>query len=47
MNEDGTSNVVVDAFNDTTAGDLAISGSTNSWAASADITAASDKLRPH
>ncbi len=28
MNADGTSNVVVTSFNDTTAGDLAIAGST-------------------
>ena len=45
MNADGTSNVVVNSFNDTTAGDLAIAGSTGSWATTADITAASNNLK--
>jgi flagellin len=45
MNEDGTSTVDVTSFNDTVAGDLAISASTNSWAGSADITAAGDNLK--
>ena len=45
MNEDGTSTVDVTSFNDTVAGDLAISGSTNSWADSVDITAAGDNLK--
>ena len=45
MNEDGTSTVDVTSFNDTVAGDLAISGSTNSWAGSVDITAAGDNLK--
>jgi len=44
MNPDGTSNVVVTAYNDTSAGDLAISASTNSWANGSDITAASANL---
>jgi flagellin len=45
MNPDATPNVVVAAFNDTTAGDLAINASQNSWAGTADITAASDNLK--
>ena len=45
MNPDATSNVVVSAFNDTTAGDLAISASQNAWAGTADIQAASDNLK--
>jgi len=43
LNESGTSTVVVNGFNDTTGGALAISNSTNNWAAATDIdTAASD-----
>ena len=45
MNADGTSNVVVTAFNDTTAGDLGIAASTGSWATTADISAASTNLK--
>ncbi len=45
MNADGTSNVVVTAFNDSTAGDLAIAGSTGGWATTADIAAASTNLK--
>jgi flagellin len=45
MNEDATSQVVVTAFNDTTAADLAINTSANSWAANADIQAAADQLK--
>jgi flagellin len=45
MNADATSNVVVSSFNDSTAGDLAIAGSTGSWATSADINAASANLK--
>jgi flagellin len=45
MNEDATSQVVVASFNDTTAGDLAIGASANSWAANADIQAAADQLK--
>jgi flagellin-like hook-associated protein FlgL len=45
MNADATSNVVVASFNDTTAGDLAIAGSTGSWATTADINAASTNLK--
>ena len=45
MNADATSNVVVTSFNDTTAGDLAIAGSTGSWATTADINAASTNLK--
>ena len=45
MNDDGTSNVVVSSFNDTTAGDLAIAASTGSWATTADIAAASTNLK--
>ncbi len=45
MNADGTSNVVVTSFNDTTAGDLAIAGSTNAWANNSDITNAGTNLK--
>jgi len=45
MNPDATSKVVVAPFNDSTAGDLAISGSQNAWAGTTDITAASDNLK--
>ena len=45
MNPDATSNVVVASVNDSTAGDLAISGSQNNWAGTTDITAASDNLK--
>lgn len=45
MNDDGTSTVVVTAFNDTAAGDLAIAGSTNAWANTTDITAAGANLK--
>ena len=45
MNTDGTSTVVVNSFNDTTAGDLAIAGSTGSWATTTDINNASDNLK--
>jgi len=45
MNADGTSSVVVGSFTDSTAGDLAIAGSTGSWATTVDITAAGDNLK--
>ncbi|HUL88205.1 MAG TPA: flagellin [Pseudolabrys sp.] len=45
MNPDDTSKVVVSAFNDSTAGDLAISASQNAWAGTLDIQAASDNLK--
>lgn len=45
MNPDGTSNVVVASFNDTTAGDLAIAGSTGSWATTTDINNAGTNLK--
>ncbi|MGB9043493.1 MAG: hypothetical protein WCC81_13605 [Pseudolabrys sp.] len=45
MNPDATSSVVVSAYTDTTAGDLAINASQNAWAGTADITAASDNLK--
>lgn len=44
LNETGSSSVVISAFNDTSAGDLALNGSANSWASSADITSASNEL---
>ena len=44
MNETGTSSVVVTGFDDTSAGDLAISASANSWAADTDISAAATEL---
>jgi flagellin-like hook-associated protein FlgL len=47
MNEDGTSKVVVTAFNDTTAGDLAINSAVstmNNWGSSADIAVATGQL---
>lgn len=45
MNEDATSQVVVSSFNDTTAADLAINTSANSWNGNADIQAAADQLK--
>lgn len=45
MNPDATSSVVVSAYTDTAAGDLAINASQNAWAGTADITAASDNLK--
>ena len=44
MNEDGTSTVVVTAFNDTANGDLAINTAANNWAAGTDISTASAEL---
>jgi len=44
MNEDGSSTVVVTAYNDTAAGDLSIANATNNWADSAAITATSSDL---
>ena len=44
LNETGQSTVTVTAFNDTTAGDLAIANSTNSWASGSDISVASSQL---
>ena len=44
LNEAGTSSTTVTGVTDTTAGDLAISGAANNWAAAADITAASTEL---
>jgi flagellin-like hook-associated protein FlgL len=44
MNEDGTSTVVVNAFNDTASGDLVINFTTNNWATTADISVASAQL---
>lgn len=44
MNEDGSSTVVVTAFNDTTAGDLAINAAANNWAGNTDISAAGTQL---
>jgi flagellin len=44
LNESGSSSVTITSFNDTAAGDLSISNSTNNWAASTDIAAASAQL---
>jgi flagellin len=44
MNEDATSSVLVDSYNDTTAGDLAINTAANNWLTGADIAAASAQL---
>ncbi len=44
LNETGQSTVTVTAVNDTVAGDLAISNSTNSWASASDISAAGTQL---
>ena len=44
LNETGTSTVTIAGVTDTTAGALAIGASANSWAADADITAASTAL---
>jgi flagellin len=44
LNETATSTVTISGVTDTTGGALAISGSQNSWAANADITAASTQL---
>ena len=44
LNEGGTSTVTVTAYNDTTAGALAITASTSSWAGATDIAAAATQL---
>ncbi|HVV60422.1 MAG TPA: flagellin [Pseudolabrys sp.] len=44
LNESGTSSVTISGVDDTTAGDLSIGNATNNWAASGDLTAASDDL---
>lgn len=44
LNESGTSTVTVNGFNDTAAGALAISNSTNNWVAATDIDAAASDL---
>jgi flagellin-like hook-associated protein FlgL len=44
LNESGTSNVVISGYDDTTAGTLALTASTNSWATGADISAAGTEL---
>jgi flagellin len=44
LNETATSTVTISGVTDTTGGALAINGSQNSWAANADITAASTQL---
>jgi flagellin-like hook-associated protein FlgL len=44
LNENGSSNVVIAGYDDTTAGSLALSVSTNSWASSADIAASGTEL---
>lgn len=44
LNETGSSNVVINSFNDTSAGDLALNASQNSWATTGDISAASTEL---
>jgi flagellin-like hook-associated protein FlgL len=44
LNETATSSVVVTGVDDTTSGDLAITGAVNNWAAGADITAAGTEL---
>lgn len=44
MNEDATSSVLVDSYNDTTAGDLAINAAVNNWSTGGDIAAASAQL---
>ncbi len=44
LNESGTSSVVISGFDDTTAGALALSASTGSWASSTDIAAAGTEL---
>jgi flagellin-like hook-associated protein FlgL len=44
LNENGSSTVVINGFDDTTAGALALSTSANSWASNADISAAGTEL---
>ena len=44
LNEDNTSSVTVTGVNDTTAADLAINSSTNSWGSSADMSTAATEL---
>jgi flagellin len=44
LNENGSSNVVISGYDDTTGGALALNASTNSWASSADIAAAGTEL---
>jgi flagellin len=44
LNETGASTVTVNGFNDTAAGDLAISASANNWAAATDVTTAASDL---
>jgi flagellin len=44
LNENGSSTVVITGFNDTAAGDLSLSASSNSWAANTDIAAAATEL---
>ncbi|MBI3702890.1 MAG: flagellin [Rhizobiales bacterium] len=44
LNETGSSTVVITAVDDTTAGDLAITGAANNWGSSTDIDAANTDL---
>jgi flagellin-like hook-associated protein FlgL len=44
LNENGSSSVVISGYDDTTAGSLALSASTNAWASSADIAASGTEL---
>ena len=44
LNENGSSNVVISGYDDTTGGTLALNASANSWASSADIAAAGTEL---
>ncbi len=44
LNEDNTSSVTVTGVNDTTAADLAINSSTNSWGSSTDMSTAATEL---
>ena len=44
LNETGTSTVTIAGVDNTVAGDLAIAGAANNWAAAGDITAASTEL---
>lgn len=44
LNETGTSTVVINGFDDTTAGDLAVAGATNAWVNDADIATAAGEL---
>jgi flagellin-like hook-associated protein FlgL len=45
INKDGSSSLVVNSFNDTADGDLAINTSQNNWATNPDIQGAADNLK--